>query len=173
MTQNIYLSSDLELLNVHRGTKKTVDYNYCFKVNLKLHSETFKYEASGFTFLKIIMTEKNQPILQPIATQPGQPFATYTSSSGMHFCFCFQAKDILGLFWFLGDTPVVLVQVVPYLGPHPVNMICPKCGSVITTSIEDETSCFLACCCYRYYDEFEEVKHTCPKCGELIGRYQA
>ena len=43
------------------------------------------------------MTEKNQPILQPIATQPlGQPFASYTSS-GMYRKFCFEVQIILGL----------------------------------------------------------------------------
>ena len=67
------------------------DAKYLPVINTKVHNDDI------FGYL-IIMTEKNQPILQPLATQPGQPFATYTSSSGMHFCFCFQAKDILGLF---------------------------------------------------------------------------
>ena len=59
----------------------------------------------------------------------------------------------------------------------PVNLECPNCGDRIQTKTEDSFSligCLFgfwlicACCCIP---SLRAVKHTCPTCNTVLGRY--
>jgi len=84
---------------------------------------------------------------------------------------------------------VIVVQVVPGippLGPQPVELTCPSCKAVVMTSIEKESSnnaylccmflfifgCGLCSCLPFCMDNFQNYKHTCPRCNTFIGAYQ-
>lgn len=72
------------------------------------------------------------------------------------------------------------------LGLYPHFFICNQCGYVGDTQIYGECDC-LNCCGYFFcsnlyllytiislkdFITFMSVKHTCPKCGRLIGIYK-
>jgi hypothetical protein len=72
------------------------------------------------------------------------------------------------------------------LGLYPHFFICNQCGYVGDTQIYGECDCLNCCgyfCCSNLYllytiislkdfITFMSVKHTCPKCGKLIGIYK-
>ena len=76
------------------------------------------------------------------------------------------------------DTPVHLTY-------QPENMICPSCRRIIQTMTVSSTSrvsvlltaglCLLGCWCCACLpaclDSLKMVRHSCPKCKELIGVY--
>merc|ERR1719320_1351328 len=89
-----------------------------------------------------------------------------------------------------GDVVQVVTQVQyvqgPSFGPRAVTMVCPHCQNNITTRTSSEPSalawiiggvlCFVgawpcACipCCI---DSLNQVTHTCPSCGNTLGRYK-
>eukprot|EP00092_Neocalanus_flemingeri_P080939 GFUD01101023.1.p1 GENE.GFUD01101023.1~~GFUD01101023.1.p1 ORF type:complete len:143 (+),score=25.39 GFUD01101023.1:224-652(+) len=91
-----------------------------------------------------------------------------------------------------GYTPSVqtVVQVVqlpaPDLGCHAVQMVCPSCQKSVTTEISSSPSvmawgmsailCFTMlwpCFCVPFcVDSLQNVKHKCPQCKVVLGRYR-
>jgi len=84
-------------------------------------------------------------------------------------------------------TIVQVVQVpVPELGPNPANIQCPHCQAAITTSTSSKPGfmawflsaalCFTGfwpCFCVPFMvDSLQNVKHLCPRCKLVVGRYQ-
>jgi len=89
------------------------------------------------------------------------------------------------------QAPVQVVTQVQYVaapsfGYRPVTMTCPHCQAHVTTKTQSEPSvvawivggllCFVgfwpcACipCCV---DSMQQVTHSCPSCGNFLGRYK-
>jgi len=84
-----------------------------------------------------------------------------------------------------------VVQVVqqlpaPDFGPHPVKTVCSSCQQSITTSTKSKASamawglslvlCFTflwPCFCVPFcVDSMKDVKHYCPACNVVLGRYR-
>jgi len=84
-------------------------------------------------------------------------------------------------------TVVKVIQVpVPELGPNPATIQCPHCQLRITTSTSSKPGfmawflsaalCFTGfwpCFCVPFMvDSLQNVKHICPSCKLVVGRYQ-
>merc|ERR1712062_295277 len=84
-------------------------------------------------------------------------------------------------------TIVRVVQVqMPELGPQPVRLMCPSCQMEITTRTSSKPSmiawshslilCFTMlwpCFCLPFcVDSLQNVKHKCPSCKVVLGRYR-
>ena len=83
---------------------------------------------------------------------------------------------------------VTQVQYVqgPIFGHRAVTMVCPHCQNNITTRTSSEPSalawiiggvlCFVGlwpCCCIPCcIDSLNQVTHSCPSCGNTLGRYK-
>lgn len=80
----------------------------------------------------------------------------------------------------------IVTSVIP-LGPHSTHMICPSCGTEITTKTNTTPGliayisgfliaalgCFFGCCLIPCcIDECMDVHHTCPSCGSYLGRHR-
>merc|ERR1719244_949677 len=92
----------------------------------------------------------------------------------------------------MGVVPPVqkVVQVVqipaPDFGSRPVKTVCPSCLASITTSTKSNPSfmawgfsaflCFTMlwpCFCLPFcVDSLQNVKHSCPACKVVLGRYK-
>merc|ERR1712038_875799 len=90
-----------------------------------------------------------------------------------------------------GGNPVkTIVQIVrvpmPELGPNPARLMCPSCQKEITTRTSSKPSmmawslspilCFTMlwpCFCLPFcVDSLQNVKHKCPSCKVVLGRYR-
>merc|ERR1711877_62551 len=84
-------------------------------------------------------------------------------------------------------TIVQIVQVpMPELGPNPARLMCPSCQMEITTRTSSKPSmmawslslilCFTMlwpCFCLPFcVDSLQNVKHKCPSCKVVLGRYR-
>ncbi|ODN04828.1 Cell death-inducing p53-target protein 1 [Orchesella cincta] len=82
--------------------------------------------------------------------------------------------------------PPVVTRGVP-LASKSIDVVCPHCQTSIRTSIEKRPGimaylsgaimaclcCFCGCCLIPCcIEECMEVKHTCPNCDGLIGKYR-
>ena len=87
-----------------------------------------------------------------------------------------------------------VVSSIPKLGPESVQLNCPHCHSNVRTTTEPNNmkGCLVGwfvclfglgipciwCClpCVAaipcFVTEFQDVAHTCPDCGALIGKYK-
>ena len=87
------------------------------------------------------------------------------------------------------DKPVIFIQpILPTkLGTSPVYMNCPNCKVPVITNVEKKWSWCSCCLCYwtglliwfliqlcrdkqiTCYD----ARHTCPKCGRILGEFES
>eukprot|EP00088_Acartia_fossae_P034493 TRINITY_DN35402_c0_g1_i1.p1 TRINITY_DN35402_c0_g1~~TRINITY_DN35402_c0_g1_i1.p1 ORF type:complete len:136 (-),score=5.52 TRINITY_DN35402_c0_g1_i1:37-417(-) len=83
-------------------------------------------------------------------------------------------------------VPIVVRPAI--MGRNPVGMQCPNCQASITTRVEEDqgvlawisagvlclAGCWLGCCLIPFcVDSFKDIKHFCPSCNALVGRYKA
>ena len=75
---------------------------------------------------------------------------------------------------------------MPELGPNPARLMCPSCQKEITTRTSSKPSmmawslslilCFTMlwpCFCLPFcVDSLQNVKHKCPHCKIVLGKYQ-
>ena len=80
----------------------------------------------------------------------------------------------------------IIVNQITEFRTHPVSLICPNCKNCIMTSTKSEIN-FLACCCFLMFGILYilcqacndknccccNVIHSCPKCGAIVGKYDA
>ena len=81
---------------------------------------------------------------------------------------------------------MILFQVqMPELGPSPARLVCPSCQMDITTRTSTKPSmmawslslilCFAMlwpCFCVPFcVDSLQNVKHKCPNCKIVLGKY--
>lgn len=85
-----------------------------------------------------------------------------------------------------GDHPVI-IQYSFVLNQYPIPIICPYCGENIITNVIYQISYkqYLICCVLAFlfihpcslipclFRSLYNVFHYCPRCGKLIGVYEA
>ena len=85
--------------------------------------------------------------------------------------------------------PVIIAQPISpsKLGTFPVYMYCPNCKVSVTTNVEKKWnwgSCCLCCwttitiwfliqICRDKQITCYDAKHSCPKCGRIIGEFES
>ncbi|PAA79338.1 hypothetical protein BOX15_Mlig026915g2 [Macrostomum lignano] len=67
--------------------------------------------------------------------------------------------------------------VITQIGPDPLPMTCPYCYKDIVTLVKKYNGlmpwllCPLFCCFPFCCDRAKDAVHTCPGCGQIVGRY--
>ena len=83
-------------------------------------------------------------------------------------------------------NPNRIITSSPEFGAEPVSMTCPYCGSSITTKTEEKFQIIACICCLLNWLIYccvqicrnknlccFNVTHRCPKCGRVVGKYNA
>ncbi len=129
-----------------------------------------------------------QPVAQPVITPYAQPVVQPIAQPVITPAYIPPGPPIMQPP--VQNQPIVVNQVIPVvqikLRSSPVAMICPFCKNNITTVTDTQFNCLNCCFCYWAFIIWIIVQlisdkdlnctdavHKCPKCGNIVGKYEA